>query len=82
MNEWRIELVCCEDMLLREIADKRFKQKDIAQTYALAMISSEEPRIDWLKVNRAIIQRWSKSGLERIKNMAWSGKCWEADGDA
>ena len=73
----KMELAGCESMLLREIADKRMYQRDIAKTYALAMISSEEPAIDWIKVNRVIIDRWSRSGLERIKNMAWSGKCWE-----
>lgn len=48
-------------------------QKQIAQTYALALRSSYET--DWAKVNRMIIDRWSVSGLERIKNMAHSGKC-------
>jgi len=73
----RPELANCENMILREIADKKFKQRDIAQTYALSIVSSEHDNIDWVKVNRAIIERWSKSGLERIKKMAWSGKCWE-----
>ena len=76
MADINFELVCCESMLLREIDNKVFKQKDIAQTYALSMASSECDRIDWKKVNKAIIERWSKSGLIRIKNMAWSGRCW------
>jgi hypothetical protein len=31
-------------------------------------------KIDWKKVNEAIIDRWSISGLQYIKQKAWSGK--------
>ena len=68
------ELVGCESTLIREIANKKLYQKNIARTYALAMASNET--INWLRVNKAIITRWSRSGLERVKKMAWSGKCW------
>ena len=67
-----LELVCCTSTLLREIADKSCKQKDIAQTYALAIKSSEAT--DWRKVNEVIVERWSFAGLNRIKQLAWSGK--------
>ena len=70
-----IELANCTNTLLAEIGDKQCKQKDIAKTYALAINSSEST--DWKAVNLAIIDRWSRSGLERIKSMAWSGKCWQ-----
>ena len=63
------ELMDCTRVLLEEIADKRFKQRNIAQTYALALRSSYNT--DWATVNKAIIERWSLSGLERIKNWAW-----------
>ena len=69
----RIELANCTQTLLNEIADKGFKQNSIAMTYALALRSSET--IDWAKVNKAIVKRWSISGLNRIKKLAWSGKC-------
>ena len=46
-------------------------QRDIASTYGLALRSSAET--DWAKVNAAIIERWSVSGLERIKKAAWAG---------
>ena len=77
MSETRLtmELAGCEAMLLREIADKRMKRNDVAQTYALALRSSERDRIDWRKVNEAIIARWSFSALTWIKERAWSGKC-------
>ncbi len=73
-----IELGNCENTLLAEIAIPQLYRRDIAKTYALAMKSSECGLIDWAKVNRAIIGRWSVSGLEYIKQQAWSGKCWEA----
>lgn len=79
---YRIELACCESTLLSEIADKRFKQKSIAKTYALALRSSERDSVDWLKVNAAIIERWSVSGLDRIKRMAWSGSCFTEDDES
>jgi len=63
------ELAGCEAMLLREIADKKMHQRDVAKTYALSMRSSE--KVNWARVNLAIIERWSRSGLERVKKMAW-----------
>ena len=68
-----IELMDTTNVLLDEIKDKRFNQKSIAMTYHLALRSSD--KTDFKKVNRAIIDRWSVSGLNRIKEMAWSGKC-------
>lgn len=76
-DQINISLLCCEEQLLREISDKLFKRIEVAKTYALA-IRSEENRLDqinWAKVNRAIIDRWSLSGLRYIKHIAWSGKC-------
>ena len=70
-----LELMDCTNFLLREIADKRFKQIHVAKSYALAVRSSYGT--DYVKVNNAIIERWSLSGLKRIKDMAWSGKCFE-----
>jgi len=64
-----IELCCCTRILLDEISNKQLHQRDVALTYALALRSSE-PK-DWTVINEAIIRRWSRSGLERIKQMAW-----------
>ena len=64
-----LELTCTTQVLLDEIHNPRLRQKDIATTYRLAILSSDET--DWKEVNKAIITRWSKSGLERIKKMAW-----------
>lgn len=79
-NPLRIEIVDPEATILREIADRTLHQRDIAQTYALIsrQISQQTGKVDWLSINRAIIERWSVSGLGRVKRLAWSGKCWEA----
>jgi hypothetical protein len=73
----KVELACCEMTLLSEIADKHFRRKDIAQTYAMALRGQEakDGLIDWKKINQAIIDRWSVAALRWIKEQAWSGKC-------
>lgn len=65
----RIELADCTNHILREVADKRMKRCDIAQSYRLAMMSSE--KTDWKRVNESIINRWSLFGLNWIKKEAW-----------
>lgn len=60
---------------MREIAEPSIKRRDVAQTYRLAMDSSECGRVDWAKVNQAIIARWSLSALGWVKKQAHSGKC-------
>jgi hypothetical protein len=70
-----IEIYDAENVILNEIEDKSFKQVDVAKTYFLIMRSDVD--VDWATINRAIIRRWSVSGLERIKQLAWSRKCFE-----
>ncbi len=72
----RMEMADCEATMLREIAEPSCKRKDVAKSYALSLRSSERRQIDWLKVNSAIVERWSFSALVWIKRQAWSGKCW------
>jgi hypothetical protein len=72
MKDYTIELACVESVIENEIA-KGLNQTQIAQTYALGLRSSWPT--DWKRVNEAIIKRWSFAGLNRIKNLAWSGKC-------
>jgi len=70
MNDnFTIELLCCESTILNEIRHKECKRKHIALTYYFCMKSSED--IDWGVINRAIIERWSFSGLEYIKTEAY-----------
>lgn len=69
-----IELMACESVIENEIK-MGLNQTQIAQSYALALRSSWPT--DWKRVNKAIIKRWSFAGLNRIKEMAWSGKCFK-----
>lgn len=65
----KIEMVDVQGTILREIADSRLKQADIAATYAFGIAGSEPA--DWPLVNRLIVDRWSLAGLTRIKTLAW-----------
>lgn len=66
-----INLICCAMVIQNEIA-QGFSQKQIALTYAMAMRSefagADQP--DWSAINTAIVNRWSLSGLERVKKRA------------
>lgn len=55
--------------LLNEIESSEFTQNDIARSYAIAL--RDRDMVDWAKVNHAIIARWSRSALVRIKTAAW-----------
>jgi hypothetical protein len=66
-----VEIACVESVIENEIR-QGCNQRLIAQTYALALRSSWPT--DWAKVNAMILAKWPK-GLTRIKEMAWSGKC-------
>lgn len=72
MSDVSINLVCCTDVILNEIA-RGVVQKDIALTYAMAIKSDAEgaDKPDWPIINRAIIKRWGMSGLERVKKRAF-----------
>ena len=68
-----MEIACVESMIENEIK-QGLNQRQIAQTYRLALQSSWPT--DWAKVNAMILAKWPK-GLTRIKEMAWSGKCFK-----
>lgn len=72
MSDIQFNLVCCTQTILHEIANKA-TQKYVAVTYAIALKSEAQgaDKPDWPKINRAILDRWSMSGLERIKKWAW-----------
>jgi len=65
----KVELVDCQNFILKEISDKRFKRKDVALSYYFCMVSSE--KVNWQIINRAIIDRWSWYALDFIKTLAW-----------
>jgi hypothetical protein len=70
--QFTTEIACVESVIENEIK-QGLNQKQIAQTYALALRSSWPT--DWSVVNDLIVKRWSAKALERIKKMAWSGSC-------
>lgn len=74
---FRVQMVACQETILREIADKRLHRRDVAQTYRLTMESDERDKDDWGVINKAIMERWSLSALEWIKEQAHSGRCFE-----
>ena len=55
--------------VLSEIENKQLKQKDIAKTCVIIIISGVDA--DWEAINAAIVKRWSKSARERVLTMAW-----------
>jgi hypothetical protein len=70
-DDFRIEIACVESVIENEIKQS-CNQRQIAQTYRLGLESSWPT--DWAKVNAMILAKWPK-GLTRVKEMAWSGKC-------
>jgi len=79
MSDVQINLVCCTDVIIQDVAAKQATKKDIALTYAMAIKSQAQGADlpDWSKINGAILARWKMSGLERIKKRAFdilSGK--------
>lgn len=75
----QINLVCCTQVILQDLAAKGCRQKHVALTYAMAIKSQAQGADipDWKVINTAILARWKMSGLERIKKRAFdilSGK--------
>lgn len=75
----RIEIVSPTAKLLEEIADPSLIQLDVAQTVALVHQYGQTGAVDWEKVGLAAIERWSPAGWTRIKRLARSGTCWDAE---
>ena len=71
-KEMKIELMSCEEIILEEIANKEATRDNVALTYAFCIDSSE--KIDFAKINKAIVDRWSRSALQYIKKEAWKLK--------
>ena len=54
--------------------DNGLAKRAVAQKYATASKSGVD--IDWLAVNRRIIEEWGMAGLLEVKELAHSGRCW------
>ncbi len=66
----RIEMVNPGQVMLDEIAAGATR-KSVAGTYAFALRDAFKTT-DWGTINAAIIERWSLSGLQYIKERAWA----------
>lgn len=63
-------LMCCEAVIENEIK-QGLRQKDVAMTYAMAMHSEAHGReTDWKRINGAIMDKWGRRGLDRVKKQA------------
>jgi len=67
-----LEMITPEEYIIRECADKNLKQADIARTYAVLIKLPDCKELDWKSVNKAIVARWSTSGLISVKKRAWT----------
>jgi hypothetical protein len=57
-----------EELLIRTIEDKQNTRDDVAVIYRRAL---DTEGINWARVNRAIMDRWSQNALVYIKHRAW-----------
>ncbi len=64
-----VELANPQAVILQEINEYKLTQPGIALTYAFCI--RQQGEVDFRVVNQAIIDRWSVSGLVRVKEMAW-----------
>ena len=59
------------------IANQDRRRLDVAQTYSIALRSAERALVDWERVDRAIVARWSPMTLRWIQRQAESGDCFK-----
>lgn len=72
MSDALLRMIGVERLILQEIK-VGVTRDDVALTYAFGL-RDERGLVDWKKVNRAIIARWSISALQYIKQRAWARK--------
>lgn len=62
-----------EELIFRVISHPRATRDAVAGTYAILLLEMRDRRAeyDWPKINAAILEKWSPSGLEYIKRSAW-----------
>jgi len=60
--------------IIKNIKNTKNEQSHIIEEYANLLFhrqASASRDFNWPMINKAIIERWSLSGLERIKEAAW-----------
>ena len=58
-----------QDQFLVILLSPKCKQINAALLYSQMLLHKDS--IDWQIIDQAIIDKWSESGLGKIKNMAW-----------
>ena len=66
----RADLVNPEQVILEEIDMPEATRNDVALTYAFCLRQPQD-NVDFGKINRAILARWSRNALRYIKERAW-----------
>jgi hypothetical protein len=56
---------------LNKLQDKKFFQREAIFEYSCLLAVGQRDLFNWTKINNAIIDKWSKSGLIKIKRAAW-----------
>lgn len=69
----RVELVNPERVILEEIKNPKMTRNSVALTYAFCLRQCQHGRgkINFNRVNQAILDRWKPSALDYIKARAW-----------
>ena len=60
-----------EEAIIRVLKSRN--KQEAGERYRQVMLSINRGEVDWRALNEAIMERWSYSGLEKIKNIAWMG---------
>lgn len=77
-NEGQIKNVDFVAWILNEIEGEVYTRADVAKTYSI-LLQKATPLATFVEINKAIIKRWSPSGLRWIKEQAWKIAKAEAD---
>lgn len=57
-------------LIMQEIGNPQCNRQEVAHTYSVLLRSDPQP--DFAAINSAILTRWMPSGLEYIKERAWT----------
>ena len=60
-----------QEKFIAGLADKKCFQRLAADGYADLLAYHRHWMFDWGEINKAIVEKWSRSGLVRVKEAAW-----------
>lgn len=68
-DKFTVTMLDVEELALQEIADKKCTRNNVALTLAFGLRQNDT--LNWSKLNKAMIERWSRSGRDYIMKRAW-----------